>query len=335
MPDSDTPEKRPENGAAPDTRAARVRHRLIGALCILAVAVLLWELGDDVRPPDLSPDAQTNTDFPDDDFVQVRIQPPQSQIQNNPAPHTDTNPVAASDPDDNANTNDNAVSVAVVSDSDSEADTETETEAQNADSESPEPQTQNNSEPQTLVFAPAPESSADADADAEIETEMETGTAAEAEAEADFIQVGAFGKPDGAEQLARWLRGDGFHAVVKNENGIHRVFSDANPEHLAALGYIQDDSPANSEAKPDAAAESEPSPFVVQLGAFSSEERAREMVRDLRKKEFAARIEPVRRGGEQLFRVRVVGLPDRDAANAIRNRLSELGYPDAQAIDNR
>ena len=180
--------------------------------------------------------------------------------------------------------------------------------------------------------------------------EIESESDSDSDSAADFTQVGAFRKSDGAEQLARWLRGDGFNAEVKNENGTHRVYSNANPEHLAALGYIQNDSENkndsgtesdsdsenDSDSESDSVSESDfvPSPFVVQLGAFSSEERAREMVRQLRRQKFQARIEPVQRGGERLYRVRVVGLPDRDSASAIRGRLVELGYAEAQVIDN-
>lgn len=59
------------------------------------------------------------------------------------------------------------------------------------------------------------------------------------------------------------------------------------------------------------------------------------MAAELRAQQFAARIEPVRRGGETLFRVRVVGLADRDSAEAMRRRLAEMGHAAAQTMDTR
>ena len=298
MSDTEITEKNgaPATAAGADDRAARVRHRFVGALCILAVAVLLWELGDDVPPPNFS-DTQTPVpQFPKKDFVQIQTSPPPSQIQNIPAP---AQPNA-----DNA-------------------------------SASLAPPADNNAATATLAaatLAVATPATASLDPEPQIENIPSEN----------LVQVGAFQQAEGAEQLARWLRGDGFEVVVrKDDDGLHRVFSSADPEHLAALGYISENespsSPSSSESKTesDSDSESASSPFVVQLGAFSNEKRAREMAAELRAQQFAARIEPVRRGGETLFRVRVVGLADRDSAEAMRRRLAEMGHAAAQTMDTR
>ena len=310
MSETETTEKNnaPATATGADDRAARVRHRFVGALCILAVAVLLWELGDDVPPPNFS-DTQTPVpQFPKKDFVQIQTSPPPSQIQNIPAP---AQPNA-----DNA-------------------------------SASLAPPADNNAATATLAVATPATASLDPEPQIEnIPSE-------------NLVQVGAFQQAEGAEQLARWLRGDGFEVVVRKDNdGLHRVFSSADPEHLVALGYISENespsspsspsssesespssssSPSSSESKTefDSDSESASSPFVVQLGAFSNEKRAREMAAELRAQQFAARIEPVRRGGETLFRVRVVGLADRDSAEAMRRRLAEMGHAAAQTMDTR
>ena len=323
MSDTEITEKNgaPATAAGADERAAQVRHRFVGALCILAVAVLLWELGDDVPPPNFS-DTQTPVpQFPKKDFVQIQTSPPPSQIQNIPAP---AQPNA-----DNA-------------------------------SASLAPPADNNAATATLAaatLAAATPATASLDPEPQIENIPSEN----------LVQVGAFQQAEGAEQLARWLRGDGFEVVVrKDDDGLHRVFSSADPEHLAALGYISENespsspspsenespsspsssesespssssSPSSSESKTesDSDSESASSPFVVQLGAFSNEKRAREMAAELRAQQFAARIEPVRRGGETLFRVRVVGLADRDSAEAMRRRLAEMGHAAAQTMDTR
>ena len=328
MSDTEITEKNgaPATAAGADERAAQVRHRFVGALCILAVAVLLWELGDDVPPPNFS-DTQTPVpQFPKKDFVQIQTSPPTSQIQNIPAP---------------AQPNADNASASLAPPADNNAATATLAAATLA----------------ATTLAVATPATASLDPEPQIENIPPEN----------LVQVGAFQQGEGAEQLARWLRGDGFEVVVRKDNdGLHRVFSSADPEHLVALGYISENeslsspspsesespsspsssesespssssSPSSSESKTesDSDSASASSPFVVQLGAFSNEKRAREMAAELRAQQFAARIEPVRRGGETLFRVRVVGLADRDSAEATRRRLAEMGHAAAQTMDTR
>ena len=296
---------------APKDPIARVRHRFIGAACILAIAVLLWELGDDLPPPDVSGGGLVNTQFPGENFVQIQTQPPQSQLQDIPPPRP---PAYSADFDSEpADSPDSAAS----------ADQPPPSQAENPDAETPDDDSQ--APPPVADSDPPPESARDESADSIPE---------------DQFQVGAFRDAEGAEQMARWLRGDGFDAAVqKGQDGIFRVLSGANPKHLAALGYISQNAadPDSENPAPELpeAEDSEPSPFVVQLGAFSDEARARKMTARLRQQKFAARIEPVQRGGETLFRVRIVGLADRDSAEAVRRRLTAIGHGAAQTIDTR
>ena len=325
MSDFETPEKTPAP-SAPDDRAVprsalrrifralfppapkdpivRVRHRFIGAACILAIAVLLWELGDDLPPPEVSGGGLVNTQFPGENFVQIQTQPPQTQLQDIPPPRP---PAYSADFDSD------------FPDSAAPADQPSPSAAENPDTETPD-----DDSPAPPAPAP-PEPARDESADSIPE---------------DQFQVGAFRDAEGAEQMARWLRGDGFDAAVqKGQDGIFRVVSGADPRHLAALGYISqntaDPDSENPAPEPPEAEDGGSSPFVVQLGAFSNEARARKMTAQLRQQKFAARIEPVQRGGETLFRVRIVGLADRDSAEAVRRRLAAMGHGAAQTIDTR
>ena len=297
--------------SAPKDPIARVRHRFIGAACILAIAVLLWELGDDLPPPDVSGGGLVNTRFPNENFVQIHTEPPQSQLQDIPPPR-----LPAHSADFASDSPDSPDSVAP-------ADQPPPSQAENPDAETPDDDSQ--APPPVADSNAPPEPARDESADSIPDNQF---------------QVGAFRDSEGAEQMARWLRGDGFDAAVqKGQDGIFRVLSGANPKHLAALGYISQNAAGsdseNPPPEPPEAEDRQPSPFVVQLGAFSDEARARKMTARLREQKFSARIEPVRRGGETLFRVRIVGLADRDSAEAVRRRLAAIGHGAAQTIDTR
>ena len=322
-------------GARDDS--SRTRHRFVGALCVLAVAVLLWELGDDAPPP--SPDAneQVHAGFPADDFVKMEQQPDRLQ-ENDPvvfapdsaADSAADNPSPKPDAADNPGTDGRGTGE--VPEAGGQPDGEQAERVVDDSGTASESGTVPDSDSVAAVddsgtAVDDSESVGDSNSDSDSVVD-DSGTAMVSDSSAsggDFVQVGAFRDSDGAEQLARWLRGDGFGARVESGgDGFHRVFSNADRRHLTALGYLQDDD-----------ASTKPSPFVVQLGAFSDESRAKKMAAELREKEFAARVEPVERGGERLFRVRVVGLADRDAAEAARRRLAAMGYDDARAMDAR
>ena len=356
MSDTEITEKNgaPATAAGADDRAARVRHRFVGALCILAVAVLLWELGDDVPPPNFSDTQTPATQFPNKDFVQIQTQPPHSQIQTIPTPAPPTHPTPPTRPTQSTPPTHPAPSHPSPSSAQSNqsaSDTQPASDIQPA-SDGTVP----NDDASAYGADPDGNNTASDIASLNSSANGADSLASEAASQSpseNLVQVGAFQQAEGAEQLAWLLRGDGFEVVVRKDNdGLHRVFSSADPEHLAALGHISEtespsspspsenespSSPSSSESKTESDSESEfaSSPFVVQLGAFSNEKRARKMAEDLRAQQFAARIEPVQRGSETLFRVRVFGLADRDSAEATRRRLVEKGYAAAQTMDTR
>jgi DedD protein len=75
--------------------------------------------------------------------------------------------------------------------------------------------------------------------------------------------------------------------------------------------------PSTSAATPATAAES----YVVQLGAFSSPAKARQLVAKLKENRFRAYTQTVKTAGGQLTRVRVGAYPSREAAEKARDQL--------------
>jgi cell division septation protein DedD len=87
---------------------------------------------------------------------------------------------------------------------------------------------------------------------------------------------------------------------------------------------------------PPAAALAEPKPqrpptaaggWAVQVGAFSSAETARKLVRDFGGAGYGAFVSPVNRGGKTLYRVRVGGVADKAGAEQLAQRLKARGLP--------
>ena len=80
-----------------------------------------------------------------------------------------------------------------------------------------------------------------------------------------------------------------------------------------------------------AAATSGPVPerpaWAVQLGAFSTREKAESLVADLRTRGYAAFVLEYRASGRVLHRVRVGPEQDRSRADAVAERLRKDGYP--------
>jgi len=66
--------------------------------------------------------------------------------------------------------------------------------------------------------------------------------------------------------------------------------------------------------------------WAVQLGAYSSRDKADRFVADLRKRGFAAFVLEYRASGKVLYRVRVGPEQDRARAEAIAARLAKEGY---------
>lgn len=83
--------------------------------------------------------------------------------------------------------------------------------------------------------------------------------------------------------------------------------------------------PEPSGGDPPATSPASAGPISVQLGAFSSEERARELTREVRA-EGVDGLRLVRVGDSPLTRVRAGRFPDREAAEALRAQLRDAGF---------
>jgi DedD protein len=82
--------------------------------------------------------------------------------------------------------------------------------------------------------------------------------------------------------------------------------------------------PAKPKAAPAPAATT--SAWAVQLGAFSSQAKAEQLVAELRKRRYAAFVLEYRAGGQVLYRVRVGPEQDRARAVEIAARLAKDGF---------
>lgn len=115
-----------------------------------------------------------------------------------------------------------------------------------------------------------------------------------------------------------------------------QVVARARDERAAARREAAAERAAPERAAPETAASegadtageeagSAPGPVAVQLGAFSSEERARSVLEAARSEGFD-RLRLVRTPESDLVRVRAGRFPDREAADALRTRLQERGF---------
>lgn len=109
--------------------------------------------------------------------------------------------------------------------------------------------------------------------------------------------------------------------------------ADDAPQRAAAAASSPEPAPA---VAPPAAAGAEPATkrresgeppaWAVQLGAFSTREKAEGLVADLRRRGYAAFVLEYRAGGQVLHRVRVGPEQDRARAAAIAERLRKDGF---------
>lgn len=79
-------------------------------------------------------------------------------------------------------------------------------------------------------------------------------------------------------------------------------------------------------SRPTTAAVNAPTAWAVQLGAFSTREKAEDLVANLRKRGYAAFVLEYRAKGQVLHRVRVGPEQDRARADAIASRLRKDGF---------
>lgn len=84
------------------------------------------------------------------------------------------------------------------------------------------------------------------------------------------------------------------------------------------------DPPAKAQTAPASSATT--SAWAVQLGAFSNQSKAEQLVAELRKRRYAAFVLEYRAGGQVLYRVRVGPEQDRARAVEIASRLEKDGF---------
>lgn len=112
--------------------------------------------------------------------------------------------------------------------------------------------------------------------------------------------------------------------------------AEALPPPAAAEPAIDGDSAAATRQVPAAAGRSAELPpggsaiqtpaWAIQLGAFSTREKAESLVASLRKRDYAAFVLEYRASGKVLYRVRVGPEQDRERAEAIAARLRKDGF---------
>lgn len=105
-------------------------------------------------------------------------------------------------------------------------------------------------------------------------------------------------------------------------------------ENREAVSRARTDSPSSSPGPSDAPtpAATESLPVTIQLGAFSSEERARELM-GRAEDEGIEGVRMVRVAGSRLLRVRAGRFPNRSAAAGVRARIRNLGFDAAVVTD--
>jgi hypothetical protein len=95
-------------------------------------------------------------------------------------------------------------------------------------------------------------------------------------------------------------------------------------EHADEIAALQDVAPVVERAPPEDPAEPGVGDFSVQVGAFRSLERARDLARRIGESGYRARL--VRTPGTELARVRVGRFSSRDEAEALGRTLEGLGF---------
>lgn len=155
-----------------------------------------------------------------------------------------------------------------------------------------------------------------------------------------LVQVASFSSPDNASRLAGRLESAGHRVVsdtVSSDVGtLHRVRvgpfateADANRAVAAMKEQVADIAPRIVDLEPGQAAPvTEPSDpmvrWVVQVGTFSSGEKADGLVARLKLEGHSAYREAIERNGKTLYRVRVGPFVERDEAGRVNERVRRM-----------
>jgi len=121
-----------------------------------------------------------------------------------------------------------------------------------------------------------------------------------------------------ADEARAWLEAHprALEAQAPDRRPTERAETELRPADPAGRDTVRAEAPS-----PDAATRGR---FAVQLGAFSSEERARALAERLKEQGFEPRL--VRVPANRLIRVRIGRFEDRSAANGLRQRVVDAGF---------
>jgi DedD protein len=196
-----------------------------------------------------------------------------------------------------------------------------------AQAESPdEPQVTPGQDPEEIAVNPAPEEAPSKVVIAPLAAPAEKTE----EAGRYVVQVASFGALDNANRLAGTLRGYGYPVLldsVKSDVGtLHRVRvgpyateAEANGTIGRLQAQVKNIKPRVMDLQPEKTAQvAQPSDplgrWVVQVGSFSNDENADNLVARLRLESLSAYKEEIRKSGSVVFRVRVGPFLEREEA---------------------
>lgn len=123
-------------------------------------------------------------------------------------------------------------------------------------------------------------------------------------------------------------------AAPHSESSSHssEAVSSAPPVAVVAHPVATPDKPVLSEAKKTAHAKLEQ--WVVQIGSFSTKERAQQVIGKLASMGLKASQAPIKSGNKTLYRVRSAAIADRDEAMTALKKI-EATYPGASVVSLR
>lgn len=119
-------------------------------------------------------------------------------------------------------------------------------------------------------------------------------------------------------------------SVPENENAV----ADGSDSDSAVEIKTEIETETETEIEPETATDAD-APFVVQIGAFQHNAKARRAEEKLRANNYKVAVEKITIEGVPIVRVRAAGYRTRAEAELARRKLAELGYRNAQVLDTR
>lgn len=150
------------------------------------------------------------------------------------------------------------------------------------------------------------------------------------------FQAAAFKDVKNVEALAEKLAGQNLATQVEAAGEWYRLYVIDLPDAAAvkvAKAAVKKLITASRTTEKESAKEEITEKFVLQVGAFGQDGRGGSIARQLRKEGFTVQLISVDKDGEQLARVRVFVSGSRADAEAARTRLIQLGYVQTKIIN--